>query len=350
VISRQFGVEENAGSGSCFPVCLCIQIALVAALAVSCSQSAPAPLVLTAFDEAFAAARPVLAEGIALIRPAGYQLRSIPVSLGEGPAKVLSELEGLASAGNSPAALVASPMVASFLQGAIADERFGKMLLIAPEWRSTERKADKVVLNDPVPAFEKAGKVSGTFIGQLRKASGSLTSAGILFMETASRPRAALRAFSSAYAAASDNAPLQVREISGENNATTVDNTAMAAVTELLTSDLGLLFIAAGSGSPAAIRSAARPGLVLGAEIFGAEKIMALSFRIAPDENGIVEALRRILSDLPRKENADGIDDGEELVPSLLMAGPAAGLHRIDDRSFIAFLAEVESGSSRRKP
>jgi hypothetical protein len=125
-----------------------------------------------------------------------------------------------------------------------------------------------------------------------------------------------LEAFAKAYGEASGNGPPLVRELAvSEDDETQAD----AAVRELLAADIRLFFVALGSGGPAAVRAAARPGLVVGGDFPGPETPAGLAFRVRPDDRGLAKALRGALAgakaDPPRAET----------VPAILEAMPVAG-------------------------
>jgi hypothetical protein len=300
-----------------------------------------------ALDEAFSAARPSLAA--LLDRDRGFGVgpfgllggplvASIALSEGAGAALDASHAEQRRS--GKPGALVTSPLVAKAIVGGGAWS--GDPPLLVPEWKGEAVPGLWSAASDPIPAYRAAGSAAGAFVAALSKIGGS-PSCGLLFSEAPSRPRAALASFAAAYADASEGRPLYVRELgtaaeASESQGKTVQPSAgaaaEAAVAELLGSDIRVLFVALGPDSSAAIRAAARPGLALGADFPYPEAPPALAFRIISDDQGLARALvseyRAILG---------GARGGEaRAIPSLLVAGAAAGSIRAGKPDFRLFL------------
>jgi hypothetical protein len=348
-----------------------------ATITESCAYGARQARAVVALDEAFAAARPSLAAklqaGSLFGRgSAGLIMRDlmVPVALSEGAGKALDAALAESERSGESAVLVASPLIAKAIvtNGTWA----GIPPLLVPEWHgetlSGEAAHDAVTpglwtaVTDPVPAYGAAGAASGAFIAFLANEGGT-PSCGILFSEAPSRPRAALTSFASAYADASEGRPLFVRVLgeegstssndafssSGKSGAQSEASAARAAVTELLGSDIRVLFVALGSASGAAIEAAARPGLAIGADSCAREPSIALAFRIYPDDTAIARALagdREVLRDKNREdapnramESVAAIGGAETEIPSLLVAGPAATKIRAGRLDFAHFLS-----------
>jgi hypothetical protein len=313
----------------------------VVLLFAACAQGSRQPKVVVALDEAFEAARPVLA----------LKLTSPPV-FGEGPAGIfgpplvvhVTMTEGAGKAldaalnekkrSGKPTVLVASPLIAkAIINGGTWS---GDPPLLVPEWRGTISAGLWTAVTDPLPAYGAAGTAAGAYIASLSKDDG-LPSCGVIFSEAASRPRSALTAFATAYSKASMGRPLHIREL-GERG-------SEAAVKEFLGFDIRVLFFALGPDSGAAIRSAARPGLAIGADFPAPESPKSLSFRILPDDGALARALdqeRRALRFDSRGAAGEGSGkwtSGSKTVPALLVPGPAAGdmgAGRLDFASFLS--------------
>jgi hypothetical protein len=312
---------------------------------------------VVAFDEAFSAARPALATLLDGDRDFGvgpFGLLGGPlvasVALSEGAGTALDSVLAEQKRSGKPGALLTSPLIAKAIVGGGAWS--GDPPLFVPEWHSEAVPGEAMpqasqpglwsANSDPIPAYRAAGSAAGAFVAALSKIGGS-PSCGILFSEAHSRPRAALTAFASAYADASEGRPLYVRELGGAAEAAgsqgkapqpAVGAAAEAAVAELLGSDIRVLFVALGPDASAAIRAAARPGLALGADFPYPEDPPALAFRIIPDDPGLARAL---VSEY--RAMLGGARGGEaRAVPSLLVAGAAAGSVRAGKQDFRLFL------------
>jgi len=317
-------------------------------------------LVIVALDDAFAAARPGLARELSAGPDPAYRCEYLPLQLSERPGRVLERLEAARAAGENPVALVASPLVAASLpgpwRGGAEESSLGGALLLLPERRSAESAHDAVAagaapaqeaaasaafveaLTDPVPAYAAAGRAAGTFIASIAAEEGGVPACGVLYLEAPSRPRRALRAFAEAYAAASGSGSPLIRELSPSEDE---ENQAESAVRELLGADIRLIFVALGSGGPAAIRAASEPGLVVGADYPGPEPPASLSFRVRPDEKGLAASL---WASLPGARKAAEGSRALEAVPALIES-----LRGGDDsakRRFAAYLDAARGGES----
>src|SRR5208337_2900585 len=121
---------------------------------------------------------------------------------------------------------------------------------------------------------------------------------------------------------------------SGNPGAQSAASAVRTAVTELLGSDIRVLFVAVGSASGAAIEAAARPGLAIGVDSPAREPLIALAFRIYPDDTAIARALagdREAIRDKGQDDAPNramgpvaAIGGAATEIPSLLVAGPAA--------------------------
>ncbi len=303
----------------------------------SCAPSPMPPRAVVALDEAFASARPGLADRLEKGPILGGSVVS-RVPMAEGAGRALDTARAEAKRSGKPVALVTSPLLAKAILA--SGSWGGDPFLLVPELRGEAvsgpaRPGLWTAVTDPLPAYGSAGEASGAFIAALSVEGGS-PSCGILFSEAPSRPRAALTAFAAAYAEASEGRPLYVREL-GEPGSPGDSASADAAAKELLGSDIRVLFIALGASSGAAIRAAARPGLVLGADFPAPESPSSLAFRVVPDDEGLAKALdssRRGLGG-----TALGAAGGSTAVSALLLPGPPASVARIGRLDFAAFLS-----------
>ncbi|MGA2546860.1 MAG: hypothetical protein ABSF43_09955 [Rectinemataceae bacterium] len=313
----------------------------VALLFAACAQGSGPPRVVVALDEAFEASRPVLALYLASPSvfgkgPAGLlgPPLVVHVTMTEGAGKAMDAALKEKKRSGEPIVLVASPLIAkAIINGGTWS---GDPPLLVPEWRGARSNGLWTASTDPLPAYGAAGKAAGAFIASLPK-DGGLPSCGVIFSEAPSRPRSALTAFAAAYSKASMGRPLYIREL-GERS-------SEAAVKELLGSDMRVLFFASGPDSGAAIRSAARPGLAIGADFPAPESPKSLSFRILPDDGALARALdqeRRALRFDSRGAAGEGSGkrtSGSKTVPALLVPGPAArdmGAGKLDFASFLS--------------
>lgn len=265
--------------------------------------------VLVALDEAFSAARPGLARELGDRPWPGYRVRALPLRLLEGPGKVLDELRAEDGREGPVVALIASPLLAAALPGpwrepGAEESCVGKTALLVPEWRAEPPAAPlgapgrggyALAATDATTAYRAAGAAAGGYLASLRAAEGGggAPACAALFLESPSRPRAALEAFARAYEDASGGAPLLVRELAPSDDEKAQ---AEAAVRELLGSDLRLLFVAIGGGGSAAVGAARRPGLLIGGDFPGPEIPDGIAFCVRPDDRGIAKALRGALS------------------------------------------------------
>jgi len=321
--------------------------------------------VVVALDEAFVAARPALSSklqkgGLSPFPFAGPLLGGLigsplivklPLSAGAGLA--LDSAKALEKKCGKTVVLATSPLVAKAIIG--GGSWTGDPPLLVPEWRGSAISGEPraglwTAVTDPLPAYAAAGAAAGAYIAALAKAGGSPV-AGLLFSESPSRPRAALTAFADAYAKASNDLPLLVRELT-ETNGTpekaprtdpagkqskSADDTIETSVKELLDSDIRLLFVALGSHFDEAIRHSSRPGLVLGADLSSPETPPALAFRIIPDDSGLSRALRTEISSIL----GVGSKGGAKAVPALLVPGPAAASIQVGKYDFRSFLSDA---------
>jgi hypothetical protein len=324
----------------------------------SCAPSTRQPRAVVALDEAFAAARPELAarlENPSLFGdgplgrfPPPLVLR---VAMSDGAGKALDTAIATAKKGGRPTILATSPLIAkAIIEGGTWS---GDPPLLVPE--STENAAPGLwtALTDPVPAYSEAGRAAGAYIAALAREGGT-PSCGILYSEAPSRPRAALEAFTAAYAEASGSRPLELREIAEQGSSgqaaeaaksqsvpaplpLSPSSAAEAGVKELLGSDIRVLFVVLGAASAAAIRAAESPGMAIGAVFASPEWPSSLAFRVLPDD----EALARALGRLRLRISPAARGGGSEAVPARLSAGPAAGNLHAGKRDFASFLAEA---------
>jgi len=332
-----------------------VAVILGSLLLASCGKKG---LVIVALDEAFAAARPGLARELSAGPGPAYRDDYLQLKLSERPGRVLERLEAARAAGENPVALVASPLIAAALpgpwrQGGSEESSLGGALLLLPERRDAESApraaapgtaapdaarsaAFAEATTDPAPAYAAAGRAAGAFIASIAAEEGGVPACGVLYLDAPSRPRRALRAFAEAYAAASSSGSLLVRELSPSEDE---ENQAESAVRELLSADIRLLFVALGSGSPAAIRAAAKPGLVVGADYPGPEPPASLAFRVRPDEEGLAESL---WAKLPGARAAAEGNPERSAVPALAEALRSGG--DSTKRRFAAFLEATRAG------
>ena len=226
-----------------------------------------------------------------------------------------------------------------------------------------------------MPAYRLAGTAAGAYISALSKEGGA-PSCGVLFAESPSRPRAALDAFTEAYAAASGALPLVLREPVENAPGTgpsqgpgpgpgrppraetpvSAQISAEASVHELLGMDIRLLFLALGASEGQAIRAAMRPGLVIGADFPYPEWPAILAFRIYPDEKGLAAALFGAEEELQGSSRAGKKGDqatkafSARLVPALIESGPGASAVQAGGLNFKAFLAQAEKAEASNRP
>lgn len=338
---------------------LTVTIALALSLGLgSCSLFIREPRAVVVLDEAFAEARPLLAERLQARRTFGIGPGRLlspalvrTLSLSEGAGKAVEEARSAEKRGVARVVLVTSPLVArSIVAGGSWS---GEPPLLVPEYRGSEKELPGLftAVTDPVPAYREAGKAAGIYMAELAKA-GLSPSCGLLFSESPARPRAALEAFAVAYAAASEGRPLAVRELPGQDAAAdgskagTAESDAEAAVAELLGSDLRLLFVAIGPGSIAALKKAASPGLALGIDSPAPVDAAGLAFRITPDEDGLARALAEERMDAGK----DAKPGGEaRAVPALLVPEPGARAIRAGRQSLFRLLEAATLGAKERR-
>jgi hypothetical protein len=323
--------------------------------ALSCARSAD---LVVALDETFAAARPSLAAALENLRPPGFERRALRISLQESPARVLDYLNRLAR-DRHQVVLVASPLLASAL---LSGDEFGRtsdvgpssasygldtMPLIVPEGSLAADSGAVSVDTDPIPAFRAAGRACGAYIAAIKAERGGAPSCGIVYASSPSRPRSTIEAFAAAYGAASDAAPLLVRELPAtiSPNAPNTESEAQAAVEELLGSDMRILFVAAGGSTLAALKVALNPDLVLGAELSGPSSPPYLAFRIVPNDLGLARAVEIVAERRNRgakeprpKKTAENGSTTPIFVPALLLEGPAATYHMAASPPFASFM------------
>ena len=267
-------------------------LAISAAAALILASCASKGTVILALDEAFSAARPGLARELNGGPGRAYRLRTFPIKLSDAPGDVLAKLEEAKKNGEKPITLIASPLLAAALpgpwRGTGAEEScLGDTNLLIPEFRGilpAEHQSPGSFFyarSDPLPAYATAGAACGEYIVSLKTSEGSTPACAILFRESAARPRVALEAFTDAYAKASDGSAPIVRELTSDE-----DQEAEAAVRELLGADIRLLFVALGGAGNAAIRAAAGPDAIIGADFPGLKPPAALTFRVKPDDRG----------------------------------------------------------------
>jgi hypothetical protein len=312
-----------------------------------------------ALDEAFSATRPELT---ALIQDRGafrsglFSLfgRSpvLSVALTDGAGKAFDAAMAEGKRSGKPVVLVTSPLIAkAVVQGGSWS---GDPALLVPEWRGSPAPGLWTATTDPIPAYRTAGSAAGAFIAALAKAGGS-PSCGFIYSEAPTRPRAALAAFADAYADASEGRRLTIRELGGVTAAPAAQDkaplasssgavadssdissgkAAEAAVAELLESDIRVLFIAAGPDTEAAIRSASRSGLAIGADWPYREMPRSLAFRIVPDYKALFRAL---VSEYRELGSPSGAGDART-VPALLTEGFQASSIRAGKLDFRRFL------------
>jgi hypothetical protein len=342
-----------------------VLVLVSALLFAACAQGDRQPRVVVALDEAFAAARPALAHRLESssvfgLGPAGLfgPPLVVNVTMVEGAGKALDLALAEKRRSGKPIVLVASPLIAkAILNGGTWA---GNPPLLVPEWRGARAPGLWTVSTDPLPAYGAAGAAAGAFVAALSK-EGGLPSCGVLFSEAPSRPRAALTAFAAAYAGASAGRPLYVRELGEQASAAISDgehkkkgsipisatSAAEAAVKALLGSDIRVLFLALGPDSGAAIRSATRSGLVIGADFPSPESPKSLAFRILPDDTALARALgqeRMALRFDSRGNEGEGSStraSGSKTVPALLVPGPAARDIEVGKLDFASFLSET---------
>jgi hypothetical protein len=325
-----------------------------------CSLVNRPPRVVIALDEAFAASRPSLAGQLQAAGAFGdgpaklfSHARVVPLTLSAGAGKAIEAARAEERRSGKSVILVTSPLVASAIIG--GGNWSGKPPLLVPEYRGAPRKEPLsglyTAVTDSVPAYQAAGRVAGLYIAELAKVGGSPCCA-VLFSESPSRPRTALAAFAAAFTAASGGRFPIVRELPGGARATggsanvmptTSESDAEAAVSDLLGSDLRLLFIALGPGSEAAIGKASRPGLVIGLDSAAPIAPKGIAFRIRPDDKALtlaLEAERRTIG-MP-----GGAGNGAaRSVPALFVAEAGSDSLRIGKLPFSRFLSNAALGA-----
>ena len=322
----------------------------------SCAQSWISPRAVVALDEAFSAARPTLASKLESRfqfgdGPAGifHPAIIVHVAMTEGAGKALDAALAEKKRSGKQVVLVASPLIAKAVINGGAWS--GDPPLLVPEWPGKESPGLWTVSTDPLSAYNAAGAAAGAYIAALAK-EGGVPSCGVLFSEAPSRPRAALVAFTSAYAESSGNKTLLLRELGGPKDKKTMSGSATsaaeAAVKELLGSDIRVLFIALGAESGATIRSAARSGLVLGADFSDLDPPASLAFRIHPDDIGVAGALDQVRRTVSFSGHGMGTG-GSRMVPALLIPGPAAQERRVGKFDFAFFLSDTEAQTWRKQ-
>jgi hypothetical protein len=307
----------------------------------SCSRG---EIVLVAIDEAFGAARPGLSEAFSGPWPGGPGPLRLFLGLNEAPGRVLSEIERAAAAGKRPKAVIASPYIAAGLCDETGPIRsLGSTGLVALEWPRPPLPGLSYAKTDPRPAYAAAGRAAGAFIAALGEAGGKL-GCGVVYLESPSRPQEALDAFSSSFVEASRGAPLLVRRIEGQDGKreeADLNAEANSAVKEILSSDVRVIFVAAGSASPAALVAASRPGIAVGADLPGRALLPGLSFRIRPDDEALAAAALRIARD-------SGSGRALHLeVPSILEAGPSSAAFKAGGEELGAFIAQARDKKGR---
>lgn len=274
------------------------------------------PRAFVGLDEAFAAARPGLAQ--ALKRGSGglFRARYAVVPLEEGPQGLLER----ASRSGSKV-LVTSPLFAEALSSSGWRGR-----IVAAEWRGPLPAGLWAASTDAAAGFRRAGRAAGSYLRALRAAQGGEAEGALLFLPSPDRPAEARDAFVAAFSAAAGFPPL-VREVSDEAS-------ARAGLEELLGSDLGLLFLASGSLGPSLAAMADRPSLAIGIAANDEAAYPLAAFGLYPDEEGLAQALRGL-------EAAPPSGASLVLVPPSLAAGPSAELHRAGEMSFARFVQDA---------
>ena len=321
----------------------------MAAFLVSCSRGGIPPRVVVALDEAFAAARPTLASKLESRLqfgngPAGlfHPAIIVHVAMTEGAGKALDTALAEKKRSGKQVVLVASPLIAKAIINGGAWS--GDPPLLVPEWPGKETPGLWTVSTDPLPAYNAAGAAAGAYIAALAK-EGGVPSCGVLFSEAPSRPRAALTAFTSAFTEASGAKSLSIRELVGQKDKkplpVSATSAAEAAVKELLGTDIRLLFLALGAESGATIRSAARSGLVLGADLSVPESPPSLAFIIHPDDTGLARALDQVRRTASFGGKGTG-PGGSRTVPALLIPGPATQERPVSKLDFVFFLSKIK--------
>jgi hypothetical protein len=328
-------------------------LALAASLALgSCALAGKQARAVLALDEAFVAARPGLAGALRAPRAFGkgpFGLLSpvitLPIGLGESPAKAVDAARAEAKRSGGAAVLVASPLVARAI--AEGGAWSGDPPILSPEYRGADPAAPNAagphpfsVYSDPEPAYAAAGRAAGAYISELGKTGGEPV-CGILYAESPARPRAALEAFTAAYASASGGRRLELRELSP----TATDTEAEAAVADLLGSDLRLLLVALGAESETAIKKATRPGLAIGLDSPEAAVPQELAFRIEADDEGLTRALAaesRRIARLPPDAASRG---GALAVPARLVAEAGAASIAAGRIPFSRFVSDATLGA-----
>ena len=335
-------------------------LALALALA-SCGPAKTGSRVVLAIDEAFAAARPLLAAELGGDASVGGGRNYRPLALTEGPALALDAVAALRATSPGPVVLVASPLVAAALLG--SGSWAGDPALVIAEWRgagegagagaegaaaavvSGAAAAYSVAASDRAPAYAKAGAACGGYIAALAR-EGAAPVCGVVFSSSAERPRNLLESFQSAFVEKAGSAALLVRELASpdmEASSSPLDAEAEAAVGELLGADIRVLFLAAGAAAPAALRAAARPGIAIGADYPMPETPAALAFRVSPDEKAVAAALRS-LAKTAQAGSASAI-----AIPYLLTELPGASAFAAGGRNFGAYIREsAEAEGSKR--
>jgi hypothetical protein len=324
--------------------------AILASLIItSCGRKG---LVLVALDEAFAAVRPGLARELSGGPGAAYRSVYLQPRLSERPGAILGEIEAAKAKGENPIALVASPLLAAALpgpwrRGGLEESSLGGLLMLLPEPRIAESPPSSSLarsvafaeaVTDPVPAYAAAGRAAGGFIASIAAQEGGVPACGLIYLEAPSRPRRALQAFAESFAAASGSGSPLVRELPPSDDA---ENQAEAAVRELFSADIRVLFIALGGGGPAAIRAAAKPGLVVGADYPGPEPPANLTFRVRPDESALAAAL---WAALPGARSAPAGKMPRTAVPALVEIMNVGG--DSTKRAFASFLRAARAAES----
>jgi hypothetical protein len=348
--------------------------AAIAALAAAfvLASCAPRPRPIVSLDEAFVETRPFLSEllldgrdwGIGPFSGVGRP-RVVPVPLAKSPAAAIDAANEELKRCGSATAIIASPLVAKAI--AEGGAWSGSPALLVPGWRGKALPGLWALETDPIPAYRAAGAAAGAYTAALGKSGGS-PSCGILYSEAPTRPRAALTAFTEAYAESSGGRTLEVRELEADGEEAPIQGAsqggpqgggpggpppgapppggpppggpggapgpgqgagasppakgrAEAAVAELLGSDMRLLFVALGRDAGTAIQAAARPGLAIGADYPYPEAAPFLAFRIIPDDPAIKKTLVSRLKTLRDGSQKGGAD----AIPALLIADPPAG-------------------------
>ena len=318
-----------------------------------------APNLIVAIDEAFAEMRPGLSKALEAPPLRAKGERRIDISLVLGPALVVERLAALPPE-KKPTTIVVSPLLARILlanalrsadstQGAAAPRndqepnaaRIEGARLVALEWAGPIPGSLSTVRSDYRAAYSRAGTAAGSYIAALRAIDAPGATGGIIFLESPSRTRDLVDAFSSAYASALGGEALVKFLPLGPSGESPTNADAEYAVKSLLESDLRILFIAAGPASPAAFRAATGPGRAIGIEASeGGDLKKAADFFIGPDDKALAAALSELalISDV-KKINID--------VPARLEASKSAKTLSVGGKTLTDYL---ESAAQKNMP